>query len=318
VPLDGAPPFAAAPTVRFFNPALAFEDRRDFPFGFDWYRMTAATLDSAYTIVFIAPALGGAHVTYLTDRLRQSGASDSTEWRLGSGEHVCKGYVFRPEEAVSDSVVIALKRLPSGTMDLVSGYVQEGRYLLAVVQGYGTHDARFVPDAFEENDLCRFADDNFANPATHIDLSKPFAENMTIDNAHDVDWIRFRVSGLLPQAVAIRTTPQPFGASDRSDIDLYLMTVPNGNQGLNAVTQDVRHGSASAIDAVLFPGDYYLAVVDSAGVPTRYGLCIAVGSSCTTPQPPPPAATAGASALSALSSYVRTLGHRPTTREDRP
>lgn len=307
VPLEGPDPFPAVRPLRFFNPALAFEDRRDFPFGFDWYRLRATSLDSAYTIVFSAPAQAGAHSTFLTDRLRPSSGGDTTEWKLGSGEYTCKGYNFRPEEALSDSVIIALKRLPASSIDLVSGYVQEGRYLLGIVRGYATADPRLAPDAFEENDLCIFADDNFAAPATRIDLgARPFAENLTIDNAHDIDWFRFRVPGLSPQSIAIRTAGQPFAAIDRSDVDIYVLTVPSPAQGLTLAGSHVARGSASTLNLVLNPGDYYVAVVDSAGVATRYSLCIAIGTSCTLPVAVTPSLVAAreAALLRPLAPYL--------------
>ena len=321
VPLEGPDPFSAVRALRFFNPALAFEDRRDFPFGFDWYRLRATSLDSAYTIVFSAPAQAGAHSTFLTDRLRPSSGSDTTEWKLGSGEYTCKGYNFRPEQALSDSVIIALKRLPASAIDLVSGYVQEGRYLLGIVRGYATADPRLAPDAFEENDLCIFADDNFAASATRIDLgARPFAANLTIDNAHDIDWFRFRVPGPTPQPVAIRTAGQPFAAIDRSDVDLYVLTVPSPAQGLTLAGSDVARGSASALNLLLNPGDYYVAVVDSAGVATRYSLCIAIGTTCTLPTAVTPSLVAAreAALLRPIAPYLarprRDAGVAPERR----
>jgi hypothetical protein len=178
---------------------------------------------------------------------------------------------------------------------------------MAIVQGYHTADPRLAPDVFEENDLCTFADDNFAAAATRIDLGvKPLAETLTIDNAHDIDWIRFRVPGLLLQPVAIRTAPQPFGPVDRSDIDLYVLTVPTATQGLSLAGLDTARGSASSVNLTLAPGDYYLAVVDSAGVPTRYGLCVALGTSCTVPAAPPASfvATREAGLLRPLAPYL--------------
>lgn len=307
VPLDGIDPFPPVPSLRFFNPALAFEDRRDFPFGFDWYRLRATDLDTPVTLVFSAPALAGAYSTYLTDRLRPSGGSDSTEWRLGSGEYMCKGQAFRPEQAPSDSVVIALARLPAASIDLVSLYVQEGRYLLGIFRGYGTADARLAPDAYEENDLCTFADDNFASAPTRIDLGvRPFGENLTIDNAHDIDWFRVRVPGVTPQPVAIRASGQPFTAIDRSDIDVYVLTVPSPVQGLTLAGSDVSRGSASAVNLLLNPGDYYVAVVDSAGVPTRYSLCMAIGTTCTLPSAVTPSVVAAreASLMRPIAPYL--------------
>ena len=307
IQLDGIDPFPPVPSLRFFNPALAFEDRRDFPFGFDWYRLNATDLDTPVTIVFSAPALAGAYSTYLTDRLRISGGSDSSEWKLGSGEYMCKGHAFRPEQALADTVVIALARLPASSIDLVSLYVQEGRYLLAAFRGYGTADARLAPDAYEENDICNFADDNFASASTRIDLGvRPFGQSLTIDNAHDIDWFRVRVPGLSPQPVAIRTGGQPFAAIDRSDIDVYVLTVPSPTQGMTVAGSDVAHGSGNALNLVLAPGDYYVAVVDSAGVPTRYSLCMAIGATCTLPAPLTPSLIAAreASLLRPIAPYL--------------
>jgi hypothetical protein len=185
--------------------------------------------------------------------------------------------------------------------------LQEGRYLLGIVEGYATADSRLAPDAFEENDLCIFADDNFAAGPTRIDLGvKPFGENLTIDNAHDIDWLRFRVPGAVSQPVAIRTAGQPFAAIDRSDIDVYVLTVPAPSQGLTLAGRDVSRGSASSIDVLLAPGDYYVAVVDSAGVATRYSLCIAIGSTCTLPAPVTPSLVAAreAEVLRPLAPYL--------------
>lgn len=307
IALDGVDPFPPMPSLRFFNPALAFEDRRDFPFGFDWYRLRATDLDQPVTVVFAAPALAGSYAAYLTDKLRLNGVSDTSEWRLGSGDYMCKGYEFRPQQALSDTVVLALGRMPSSSIDLIGLYVQEGRYLMAVLRGYATADPRLVRDAYEENDTCNFADDNFTVASTRIDLGvRPFGENLTIDNAHDVDWFRVRVPGLVSQPVVIRTAGQPFTTVDRSDVDVYVHAVPSPTQGLSLAGSDLTHGSNSTLNLVLSPGDYYVAVVDSAGVPTRYALCMAIGSTCTPPSPTTPtlSATREASLLRPIAPYL--------------
>jgi hypothetical protein len=207
----------------------------------------------------------------------------------------CKAQTFRPPVAPADSVFIALGRLPAGSVDLVSAYAQQGRYGLVVLQSYEVSDRRIPADRFEENDLCLFADSNFADPARRIDLAAAFAENLTIDLPHDVDWLRFRVPGVVPQSVTVRTVAHTFGKPDRTDIDTYVLRVPVDARGLEAVGGDAGTGSSSAATMLLDPGDYYLAVVDSAGVPTHYGVCIAVGPTCTLPSAPTPpaAATAG-------------------------
>ena len=285
VALDGAPPYANAPALRFFNPALAFEDLRGASFGYDWYRWTTADPSKAYTFIFVAPALGRTHATYLT-----SDASGTTEtsWRLGPGMYDCKGQQFRPPVAPSDSVRIALGRLPAGSVDLVSAYTQQGRYGLGVLQAYEVSDRRIPADRFEENDLCAFADENFADPARMIDLAATFAENLTVDAPHEIDWLRFRVSGALPQSVNVRTVAHTFGNPDRTNINTYVLRVPVDARGLEAVGSDAGSGSTSSATMILDPGDYYLAVVDAAGVPTHYGVCIAAGAICTPPGPPAP------------------------------
>src|SRR6185437_6827231 len=103
------------------------------------------------------------------------------------------------------------------------------------------------------------ADSNFAHPATRVDLGvKPFSDSLTIDNPHDVDWIRFRVPGPVAQAVHFETAPP----------------TPLDTLGSSKGT-----GSNEALTLVLNPGDYYMVVTDFAGSPTRYSLCAAIGLS---------------------------------------
>ena len=317
IALDGISPYPASPVVRFYNPALAFEDLKNATFGFDWYRFTTADPSKPYTFLFVGPALGRSHSTYLTSDARNN---NPATWRLGPGMYDCKGFPFRPPVAFADSVFIALGRLPANFVDLVSGYAQQGRYALAVIQSYETADRRIPADRFEEDDLCLFADANFADAAKRIDLTTPFAENLTIDTPHEVDWLRFRVPGALPQTITVRTTAHAFGKNDRTDIDTYVLRVPVDARGLEAVGGDAGTGSASSATMVLDPGDYYLAVVDSAGFPTHYGVCIAVGATCTLPAAPP-APTLQASLGRALppmfplslpaASVTRTAPHVP-------
>jgi hypothetical protein len=284
IPLDGQAPYPATPAVRFFNPALAFEEPSGAStIGIDWYRWTTADPAKPYTFLFVGPALGRTHGTFLTSDAR---TTNSSSWRLGPGMYDCKGFNFRPPVAASDSVFIALGKLPANFVDLVSAYTQQGRYALAVVQSYEVADKRIPADRFEENDLCVFADANFNDPAKRIDLSSPFAENLTIDTPHEIDWLRFRVPGALPLSVTVRTAAYPLGKNDRTDLDTYILRVPVDSRGLELVGSDAEHGSAESTTMLLDPGDYYLAVVDSAGVPTHYGVCIAAGATCTLPPPP--------------------------------
>ncbi|MFN2400219.1 MAG: Ig-like domain-containing protein [Gemmatimonadaceae bacterium] len=285
--LTEPPPFPAIPEIRFFNPGLAFEDIRQ-QVNADWYRFRTASTSTPYTFVFNAPALAGTNTTFLAEPQPSLGPASPFRWTIGSGFYRCKGFDFTPEEAPSDSVVIALQRLPASGVDLVSIFAQEGRYVLAVIEGYVTARPSIQPDRFEENDICDFADDNYASATTRIDVtSTEFAENLTIDNPHDIDWIRFKVPGPLPIVVTVKAARAgSFPGVDRSDIDLYLLTVPGGSTGLVEKARDVNRGSTSAISRLLNPGDYYLVVADSAGFATHYGLCIVAGSDCTLPPAP--------------------------------
>src|SRR5207237_125810 len=70
IDLDAAPPFAALPTLLFFNPALAFERlKRSEKAGVDWYHFTQAQ-PRDLTIVLTAPQIAGTVSTFLTDRRR--------------------------------------------------------------------------------------------------------------------------------------------------------------------------------------------------------------------------------------------------------
>ena len=278
--LDGPSPYPPVPEVRYYNPALAFEDLRGAAFGYDWYRWTTATPGTPYTFFLFAPALRGTHGAYMTDDA--GGAGGSTTWRLGPGMYDCKGYELRLPVAPADSVIVALGRLPAGSVDFVSAYVQQGRYALVAVQGYRTAKD-IAPDRFEENDLCTFADENFLDPARRIELTAPFVDELTIDVPQEIDWLRFRVPGAAPQPVAIRAAARPLGARDESDIDLYVLRVPTATQGLDLLGGNADPGSDALATVMLEPGDYYLAVVDSAGVPTPYALCIAIGADCALP-----------------------------------
>ncbi len=59
------------------------------------------------------------------------------------------------------------------------------------------------------------------------------------------------------------------------DIDLYVLTVPGGvSPSLTLVAADTSTGSTVDRTVPLTPGQYYAVVVDFAGVPTRYAICI--------------------------------------------
>jgi hypothetical protein len=278
-------PFPALPAIRYYNPALAFEDRsRDDTLGVDWYRFNGATAGSDMTFFFVAPGLKNGHFSFLASTVTNPDSVATPGWTIGSGLYYCKDHAFKVEQQPSDSLIVALKNPPGGSMDLVSLFVVSGRYGLAVLDGYLTSNPAIGPDRLEENDNCEFADRNFADAATRIDLASPYSEALTIDNPHDVDWIRFRVPGGVSQTVTLKTAP-PAGVtgSRAGDIDLYVLGIPVAGSPLDLRGSGRAKGSSESLTLVLNPGEYYAVVTDFAGLPIRYSLCAAVGITCTPP-----------------------------------
>jgi hypothetical protein len=280
-----AGPFPALPAIRYYNPALAFETRsRDDTLGIDWYRFNGTTPGSDMTFIFVAPGLKSGHFSFLGSAVTNADSVATPGWTIGSGLYYCKDHAFKVEQQPSDSLIVALRNLPAGSMDLVSLFVVPGRYGLAVIDGYLTSDPTVVPDRLEENDNCEFADRNFADPATRIDLATPFSEPLTIDNSHDVDWIRFRVPGAIPQVVTLKTAPRAgASASIAGDIDLYVLGIPVAGSPLDIRGSAHTQGSSESLTVVLDPGEYYAVVTDFAGRPINYSLCAAIGTTCTHP-----------------------------------
>jgi hypothetical protein len=278
-------PFPTLPAVRFYNPALAFETRsRDDSLGVDWYRLSGIAAGSDVTFIFMAPTFKDAHLTFLASTVSNADSVATPGWTIGSGLYYCKDHAFKVEEQPADSLIIALRNVPAGSVDLISLFLVSGRYGLAVVEGYVTTNPAIGPDRFEENDNCEFADRNFADPATGVDLTTPFSDTLTIDNPHDVDWIRFRVPGAVPQVVTFKTAP-PAGANgtNAGDVDLYVLGIPMAGSPLDVRGSARTKGSSEMLTLALDPGDYYVVVTDFAGRPIRYSLCAALGTSCSLP-----------------------------------
>jgi hypothetical protein len=276
-------PFPSLPAIRYYNPALAFETRsRDDTLGTDWYRFTGTTAGGDMTFFFVAPGLRNAHFSFLASTITNADSVATPGWTIGSGLYYCKDHAFRVEQQPSESLIVALRNLPPQSMDLVSLFIFSGRYTMAVLDGYLTSDPAIGPDRLEENDNCEFADRNFADPATRIDLATPFSDVLTIDNPHDVDWIRFRVSAGLPQAVTLKTAP-PAGvtAARAGDIDLYVLGIPVAGSPLAVHGSSRTKGSSESLTVVLDPGEYYAVVTDFAGRSINYSLCAAMGTTCT-------------------------------------
>jgi hypothetical protein len=273
-------PFPSVPEVRFYNPALAFENRiRADSLGVDWYRFTGITAGRDLTFIFLAPTFKSAHLTFLGATVNHVDSVGAPGWTIGSGLYYCKDHEFKVEERPADSLIVALRDVPAGPIDLISMFVVTGRYGIAVVDGYHTADPAIGPDRLEENDNCEFADRNFADPARRVDLTAPFSESLTIDNPHDIDWIRFQVPGSVAQTVSFRTAaPASLTPEAAGDIDLYVLGIPVAGSPLDRRGESRADGSAESLTLVLQPGDYYMVVTDFAGRPMPYAVCAAVGA----------------------------------------
>ena len=278
-------PFAPLPAVRFYNPALAFEEgAREDSLGYDWYRFTGTPAGGDLTFIFHAPGMRNSHLTFLASTVNNADSVATPGWTIGSGLYHCKDHAFKVDQRPADSLIVALRNVPAGSMDLVSLFTASGRYGFAVVDGYHTSDPAIKADRLEENDNCEFADRNFADPATRVDLATPFSDSLTIDNPHEVDWIRFSVPGPLPQAVTIKTAaPTGVNGANAGDIDLYVMAIPVAGSPIDIRGTSKNQRSNESLTLLLDPGDYYMVVADFVGKPVRYSVCAALGTSCTMP-----------------------------------
>jgi hypothetical protein len=207
------------------------------------------------------------------------------DWSISVADYLCRATpdnLVKPYPAnAAARVVRAFTRAPASAMVVDVSGDPPGRYSITVLDRYVTADPRIPPDRFEENDYCNAADRNAQDPARHIDLTQPFADTLTIDNPYDLDWIRFTVPGDpdagVPVPITIRTEARPFGASDSTNLGLHLI---DGAFGIKW-GQSHQPGSSEEFHFEAVPGDWYVLVADEAGIPTRYGLCIAAAATCS-------------------------------------
>ena len=293
IDLDAAPPFAALPALLFFNPALAFERlKRGEKTGVDWYHFTQAQPRNL-TIILTAPQIAGTFFTFLTDSLGWNGTTQNyflgrDAWTFGPSSHACHGLGFAPPEAVGDSTIVAFKNAPVGALDAIALYSTAGRYGLGVIAGY---QSELPADAHEDDNSCNAADLRDTVPA-------PFRDTLTIENPHDVDWIRFHyTNGGLGTTAQFRMHAFPGTHPDSlKDLDLYVVKVPQpSDTALQVLLADTTAGSDVNRTSNLATGDYYLVIVDFAGVATTYEVCVGTtntllgGGPCNTGFPAPPA-----------------------------
>jgi hypothetical protein len=293
--IDISGPPVRSPDTLFYNPALALTvGEKSDGFRFALQRperavtITISTLTPAITLFDPVVSLGAQPIEIPPSE----DGGDPSLWTVGLGGQVCSrlppcvpGCISaglfipftRPVPRTGPvTVVRALKDLPAS--DLLLGVVGDppGRYSLTIEEGYKTADPRIAADRFEENDHCVGADLNSRKDDTRIAL--PFADTLTIDNPYEVDWLRFTTPGEPGDGsisfLTVRAAARPFAAADSSDLGLLLL------DDFGVIEEVHTPGSAEMLNAELNPGDYYLIVLDEAGVATRYSVCIAVGSDC--------------------------------------
>ncbi|MCZ6915820.1 MAG: PPC domain-containing protein [Gemmatimonadetes bacterium] len=242
-----------------WNPALAFEYRaREDSLRFDWYRFSQADAQDRTIIVRSDQVSPETYEVFVTDSLFWDGTGQqfgigSGSWTIGPGFYVCGGLPFAPPQLLADSVVVALQALPAGQYDILAAYEKPGGYEFSILQEYRSV---LPPDDAEENDFCDLA----------APLSLGVTRDLTIDNPHDIDWFRFTV-GVNDKT----TTFDVDAANEDADLDIYILKdeLP---AGLPLVGVSNIGGPTDEVAVSLLPGDYFLVVVDFAGVPTNYSL----------------------------------------------
>ena len=290
----GSPwPGTALAPILFANPALAFEPVERATLGEDWFRFHASDSTQAMTFLITYPSVGtdtAGTTTFLLDSLAYAvGAPgdpiekfysrDSADF-VGSDFYTCKGSQFDPQQVDRESTTVALKTLPSHAIHIVTFFSKPQRYGLTVANGYFTADSRIKADRFEENDFCHFTDSlpGKPNPPSRLHISTTqFSDTANIDNPFEIDWYRIEVPAhSLGDSVLVRAQARPFVTGrDSSDIDVYVLTVPGSTgSGVAEVKSSTRTGSTESLMANLSAGSYYVAVVDYAGVATRYSMCM--------------------------------------------
>ncbi len=241
------------------NPALAFEKiSRDDSVQYDWYRFTQIA-PADRTIIIRSDQVGPeSYSVFFTDALFWSGAAGnfgigSQSFTIGPSLYACQGIPFAPPQLQADSVVIALRDFPAGQYDILAAYTRRGAYDFRIIPQYRS---ALPPDAAEENDFCDVA----------APLSLDATGNLTIDNPHDVDWFRFNVAAD-GRSVTFDVNAVEVGA----DLDIYVLRddLPTA---LTLMGFSTIGGETDVATVPLDAGDYFLVVVDFAGVPTEYVL----------------------------------------------
>ncbi len=314
--LDAPRPFPYPGTPYYlllvYNPALLFEPlKRGDSLGVDWYRFQHATTRDL-TLVLTAPTAPGTFSTFVTDSLAWTGTTyklGPDSWTFGPRSHACHGLGFAPPEANGDSTMVAFKNAPAGVLHAIAIYRQPAPYGMAVVDGYA---GELPPDRHEDDNSCNAAD---RRDTAQVSASVSLRDTLAIEYPHDVDWLRFHfTSGGLLTSAQFRLHAFPGLHPDSlKDLDLYVVRVPvPGDTALQVMLADTAAGSDVNRTVGLATGDYYLVIVDFAGVATTYEVCTGVvpvlgPAPCNVAFPAPPARS---SSIAAPSRSGRGLRRR--------
>ncbi len=293
--------------VLFFNPALAFEPVTSGFQDIDWVRFDQS--DSApVSIVVNSDVFGDTAFAFISDSLLNCGPvsvdvcfNPPTGWYFTPGRQACtnnRSFFYGTQPRVP-TFVVSFRKSPAHRMHFVQFYSREGRYELTAVRGYLRGDKNIPPDRFEDNTMCFQADSNFfdsvgtARRQIQVGVGAPFGVGpfgdslLTISTPYDVDMYRFRANSSIfafDTLVTVQTKSRLQGGVDPSDIDLYVFDANGSFLGSSTAI-----GSNEAVTVRAFPGEYYALIVDVAGQPTVYSMCVGKGTVCTPPGLAPPA-----------------------------
>lgn len=293
--------------VLFFNPALAFEPVSSGFQDIDWVRFDQND-SAAASIIVNSTVFGDTAFAFISDSLLNCGPASvdvcfnpPSGWYFTPGRQVCtnsRSFFYGTQPRVP-TFAVAFKKWPAPRLHFLQFYSREGRYELTAVRGYLRGDKNIPPDRFEDNTMCFQADSNFndsVGPASRqiqVGVVLPFGVGpfgdslLTISTPYDVDMYRFRANASIfafDTLVTIQTKSRLQGGVDPSDIDVYVYA-SNGF----LIGTSTAIGSNEAVTVTAFPGEYYVLVVDVAGQPTVYSMCIGKGTGCTPPGSAPPA-----------------------------
>jgi hypothetical protein len=276
--------------ILYYNPALAFEPVNTGSSDLDWQRFDQNGAQPV-TIVVNSQVFGDTAFAFISDSLLKCGPTPTDicyqppGWYFTAGRQVCNNAVYTYFQPRVPTFTVGFRSWPAPRVHLAQFYAKEGRYALAVVRGYLLVDRELDADRFEDNQLCWQADANFLDPARQIVVgaTTPFGDSLlTISQPYDVDFYRFRVASPATPAdtfLTLQLKSRPIHPVDASDIDLYLYDTAGG---FIASSENVASVEAVTVTG-LAPGDYYAIVVDYAGQPTCYAMCIVKGLGCTPP-----------------------------------